>query len=246
MREQAAALSTEEIIRTLRLYAQAERQIRSGSPLHLPLELALVESVLDSEEQRGDAVPTCSVQQLADQAQGEPSAMSKPEPTPVTEEAALPPAAAAIEGEMGLQQVQTVWPDILREVRIRSVSAEALLKACAPVGVEDGRVILGFRYPFHRDKVEEQGNRALIEDVVRSVLTGARSIHCVLGTEPAAEAPPSAQGNSPFAGDPKAASDSGAEPHEEEEGSGLAAVADDPVVQAMVSKYGAKVVNVQQ
>jgi DNA polymerase-3 subunit gamma/tau len=60
MREQAAELSTEEILRTLRLFAQAERQIRSGSPLHLPLEMALVESILDSEERRGEVVPTSS------------------------------------------------------------------------------------------------------------------------------------------------------------------------------------------
>ena len=115
----------------LRLFAQAEHQIRSGSPLHLPLELALVESILDSEDQRlnpgdqrGEVAPTSSAQQPTEEMQIEPAVLTNPDPKTVAEESQPPSASTRAEGEVGLAQVETVWPDILREVRIRSVSAE--------------------------------------------------------------------------------------------------------------------------
>jgi hypothetical protein len=157
----------------------------------------------------------------------------------------------------GLEQVQSAWPHILRQIRARNVAVEALLKVCEPTGVDDRRVTLSFQYSFHRDKVEEQANRALIEEVMDALLGGPHSIHCVLGGESQADGTPSPRGTTADTtgtesrplrptGVRKAGAADGRQDQERSvDEDKLAAVADDPVVQAMVNQYGAKVVDVQ-
>ncbi len=247
MRKQALELPTHQILRALHLFTQAEQQMRRESLLQLPLELALVESIVDTREERPEVMSRSPAQPVAKTAPTEVKAVRETKPEAAAEDkSTVPtPAPAPIRGEIGLSQVRTAWPQILREVRSRSVSAEALLKACEPVGMEEGRVILGFRYPFHRDKVEEQANRALIEDVVRSTLSGVHSIRCILGSTPPAGAPPSASEEEPDPGGQNSPPVPGASAEEGRAGDRLASVANDPVVQAMVNQYGARVVDVQ-
>jgi DNA polymerase-3 subunit gamma/tau len=245
MREQAAELSTRQILRTLRLFTQAERQMRGGSPLQLPLELALVESIVNNEEARPGVVSPPRTQPVAEVTRSEVKPVGETKSDVVARGGGVSPVPAPTQGKAGLSQVQTAWPQILRGVRSRSVSAEALLKACEPVGMEEGRIILGFRYPFHRDKVEEQANRALIEEVVSSVLSGVHSIRCILDSSPPADASLSASEEEPAPAGRSAPQAPGAQSQEGSDGDRLAVVANDPVVQAMVNQYGARVVDVQ-
>jgi hypothetical protein len=93
--------------------------------------------------------------------------------------------------------------------------------------------------------VQEQANRALIEEVVRSILSGVQSIRCILGSTPPTDAPPSASDEEPGPGGRSALPVPGAAAEQGSRGDRLAAVANDPVVQAMVNQYGARVVDVQ-
>jgi len=245
MREQADELPTRQVLRALHLFNQAEQEMRRGSPLQLPLELALVETVLNAGEKQAEAEFPSPPQPVTETAPSGAKAIRESRPEAAAEVSGSPTAFAPAHGEVGLAQVQTAWPQILRGVRSRSVSAEALLKACEPVGTEEGRIVLGFRYPFHRDKVEEQATRALVEEVVSSVLGGVHSIRCILGSAAPTSTAPSASKEEPDSRDQS----SPPAPRTQVEGAGasdrLAVVANDPVVQAMVNQYGAQVVDVQ-
>ncbi len=238
MQEQAAELSTRQVLQALRLFNRAGQEMRGGFQPQLPLELALVEAILDAREGQAEAVSPSPAQPAAKRASRSAKAVREVRAEAMAEVKEPPPMPSPAQGEMGLAQVQAAWPQILRQVRSRSVSAEALLKACEPVGMEKGRIILGFRYSFHRDKVEEQANRALIEEVVSSVLGEVHSIRCVIGSSPLAGTPSSASKGEPGPEGWRA-------PEEAGPGDRLAAVANDPVVQAMMDRYGARVVDVQ-
>jgi DNA polymerase-3 subunit gamma/tau len=246
MREQATELSTRRILQALRLFNQAGQEIRGASPLHLPLELALVEAILSAGEGRKTVTSVSPVQPEAEAVPNAVTAIRETKPPAAAEAESPTSAPVQVRRVSGLARVQAAWPQILQHVRSRSVSVEALLKACEPVGVEEGRIILGFRYPFHRDKVEEQATRALIEEVVGSVLDGVHSIRCILAdgtpTQASSSSALDGAGDSAYQGN-----DPGNETQSERAGGGdrLASVADDPVVQAMVNQYGARVVDVQ-
>ena len=254
MQKQAAHLSTRQVLQALRIFNQAGQEMRRTTQPRLPLEMALVEVILNAgEEQTGTAylspaqpvakrIPTTAkaIQETkakTPQVEGTPSA--PPEPPPAEE-------------ETGLAQVKAAWPRILQTVHSRSVRAEALLNACQPTGMEEASIILSFRYPFHRDKAEEEANRALIEEAVSSVLGGAHPIRCVLGTTQPAITPPSHSkekrqpqgqaGPAEVVQEERAPAKSGEEVSPEEK---LTAATDDPVVQAMMERYGARVVDVQ-
>lgn len=238
MQEQAAELSTRQVLEALRLFNGAGREMRGGFQSQLPLELALVEAILNAREGQAEAAPRSPAQPVVKTASRRAKAIRETKQEAAAEVKGPPPAPSPAQGEIGLTQVKAAWPQILRRLRRRSVAAEALLKACEPVGMEEGRIILGFRYSFHRDKVEEQANRTLIEEVVSSVLGEVHPIRCVLGSAPPVGTPPSASKGKPKPEDRRA-------PEEVSPGDRLAAVANDPVVHAMMDRYGARVVDVQ-
>lgn len=229
MQEQAARLSTPQLLQMLRLFNRAGQEMRRGTQLQLPLEMALVEAALNAQELQTPAQPaagSAKVRARAVRKAGSEEVTEVQSPSPASSQA----TEEVTKRDIGLAQVRAAWPQILQRVRSRSVAAAALLKACEPVDMEEGRIVLRFRYSFHRDKVEEQANKSLVEEVVSSVLGEFYPIHCVLGGPSPTDAPPSASGEEP-------------RPEDQDK---LAAVANDPVVQAMMDRYGARVVDVQQ
>ena len=65
---------------------------------------------------------------------------------------------------------------------LRSVnrSLEALMRSGRPVSVEGGALLVGFAYPFHRDKVDEEANRRAVEDALTQLLGRPVRVRCVL------------------------------------------------------------------
>ena len=72
------------------------------------------------------------------------------------------------------------WGQILRSIRQRNRSVEAFLKDCEPMSVEADAVTLGFYYGFHRDRVNEDKNRKVIEEALADVAGGHYRVKCVL------------------------------------------------------------------
>jgi len=92
------------------------------------------------------------------------------------------------EGSVNLDQVVEAWPLVVEGVRPVDPSVQALLHAsyCRPIGVEGRIVVLGFRFDFHKGKIEEVRNRRIVEQVLSKVLNGNYGVRCVMD----AAAPP--------------------------------------------------------
>lgn len=98
-----------------------------------------------------------------------PAADTTPTPTP-------PPAAP--QPGILVHEARRRWNDILDLCGVKSRSLQAVLRSGQPVGSEDGTLVLGFPYPFHRERVEDQRNRAVVEEVVGQVLGQKVRIRC--------------------------------------------------------------------
>jgi len=72
------------------------------------------------------------------------------------------------------------WGQILRAVRPRNRHVEAFLKDCEPVSVEDDVVTLGFYYSLHRERVNEDKNRKIVEEALTDVAGRPYRVKCVL------------------------------------------------------------------
>jgi DNA polymerase-3 subunit gamma/tau len=244
MKGQAAQLSIRQLIKVVRLFNQAGLDLKASTQSQLPLELAFVDATLVEEEKANPpaarpspgAVPKTS-------AEASVAPISQTAPTGESAKAVRgggreEPRAASTGLKLTLSTVNSQWGRILGEAKLRNRSVEALLKSCRPLGVEGREVVLGFQYPFHKEKIEEPQNKALVESVVSQVVEGSCRIRCVLSpkgerrTQPVQEPVKRPQGDT-------------VENSGETLRNKYSSIAEDPLIQEAVSKYGAQIVDVQ-
>jgi len=239
MKKQAGRLPTEELVRAVKLFHQAELDLKASSQSQLPMELAFIEATFGEEPSSPTTrPPSRSVAKThtrpAEVAPSRSAMDDEPRP-PVKQKTEKEVQAASAGPELTLDTINSQWNRILQEVRLRNRSVEALLKSCRPLSVEGRGIVLGFYYPFHKEKVEEPQNKALVESVVSQVVNSTCHIRCVLS--------PKAESQAQRTPEP---------PKKMREGTGevskdkYPSIADDPLVQEAISKYGAQVVSIHE
>jgi len=77
------------------------------------------------------------------------------------------------------------WNEILEACGTINRSVQALLREARPVRGDGSTVVLGFPYDFHRQKIEEQKNRAIVEDTIHRVLRQRVRVECTAITRDA-------------------------------------------------------------
>jgi hypothetical protein len=98
---------------------------------------------------------------------------------------------------------------------------EALLKSCEPTEVRDGSVTLGFYHSFHKERMDDEKNRSVVEEALAAIAGRAYRVKSAL-----------------YAGDSRAK-------EQETEAVRRERLLANPVVNEAISRYGAKVVDVQ-
>jgi hypothetical protein len=81
-----------------------------------------------------------------------------------------------------MERVLEAWPTIVERIRPVDPSVQALLHPsyCRPIGVEGRIVVLGFRFDFHKGKIEEVRNRRIVEQALCKVMHGNLGVRCVM------------------------------------------------------------------
>ncbi|NTV30824.1 DNA polymerase III subunit gamma/tau [candidate division WWE3 bacterium] len=73
----------------------------------------------------------------------------------------------------------SIWPQVMDEIKKEKRTVEALLKDCTVLGLnESGQLLLDFKFEFHKKKVEENNNRAVLEGVVGRLLGRNITVVC--------------------------------------------------------------------
>ncbi|HOU23376.1 MAG: DNA polymerase III subunit tau [Chloroflexi bacterium ADurb.Bin180] len=101
-----------------------------------------------------------------------------PGPPAATEQAtatAIPPS-----DEAGLSWLVDNWGRVLQAVRVRNKAVEAFLKSCEPISVKQGVVTLGFYHAWHRERMNEDRNRRLVEEALSEVAGRPYRVECKL------------------------------------------------------------------
>jgi DNA polymerase-3 subunit gamma/tau len=232
---QAAQFDSRGLAQAVRLFTEAASEARAAWQPQLPLELAFVEAALPASNPapaQGPARTRTAEQPKARQAQPKPSPSKEAaQPAPVHETTSPPvatprpspppeppaPRAAAVT----LSQINDLWPELLGAVRRQDHKLEALLRDARIARLEGDVLIVDFKYEFHQNKVSEDRNRRLVEDVLGKLSGHRFQVRCEL-----------AQASSP-------ASQPGPPPARQP-------VEEDGLIQEAVEKLGAQVRDVEK
>jgi DNA polymerase-3 subunit gamma/tau len=119
---------------------------------------------------------TESVDRLSDA----PAQVTSPSPSP-----AQAPTPIHTNGALtrSVEQLIDLWPRIRLDVKAVNRRIEALLSSIDPVDVRGNEVILAAAYPFHRDRMNSDEVRVIVDEAISKVLQRPVTSTCVLRGE---------------------------------------------------------------
>ena len=177
-KDELSDFNTKETLSLIKGLNKAMGELSSSFIEQLPLELAIVEWV----EKYKDNSPN---KKTKSKQNNEPLNIDEKdsENLEVKEEKNL---------ERKVEQVtDDIWKKILAQIRPKSASTEALLRAAKPINYDGEILTLGVFYRFHKERLEENLHRRILEDTIASILGNPVRVVCTLtkqlSKEPASE-----------------------------------------------------------
>ena len=84
------------------------------------------------------------------------------------------------EVKIEMAEVEEKWGEILGAVKPYNHSVEAFLRAARPKKIKDGKLLIEVFYKFHKEKLEEEKNRRIVEMGLLKVFGGVVRFDCIL------------------------------------------------------------------
>ncbi len=160
-----AKLTKGDLFRLITLFAQAAIEIKVSPIPQLPLELAVVQWCEVEEENKVHA-------QKANPSGKKVS--NNPSPNGEMKK-------ASGNNDDGLSRIVDQWDDLLTGVGPLNHSVEALLRATRPVKMEGQFLTLEVFYKFHKERLETEKCRSIVEEVASQLLDTPVKLKCILG-----------------------------------------------------------------
>jgi len=169
----ASAVTTDGLLTAIRAFNRAATEGRAGWQPGLALELALVEAAAPPTT----APPPSTPSPAPRLATPPPTPRARPKPPAET---AAPPVTPSSAARPGFQVIVDKWADILKAAYRLDPRTQALLNSCRPLGVHDGRLVLGFGSEILREKMERGHSLSFASRAVEEVLGFPFGLRCVL------------------------------------------------------------------
>jgi DNA polymerase-3 subunit gamma/tau len=146
---------------------KAYERTKASAVAQLPLEIFVIESVgvgkVGGGEEKVSAKKAEDKKSIpGDIRNSQPvEIIAQAEPVKVTRSSAV--------GKYKLEDVVDRWGEVMKQVRPKNHSVEALLRSTRPVGFDGERLELEVFYKFHKDKLESEKCRQIVEGAVTDV-----------------------------------------------------------------------------
>jgi len=116
-------------------------------------------------------------------AEPEPAPEPKPEPVKAKAEPAETPTPTPPELNNEIERLRMNWRDVMEQApdEVKRTSAIAILRSAGvtPVAIEEDTVILAFRYPIHKEKMETAENQQAARAVISNFLGRPCQVRCI-------------------------------------------------------------------
>jgi DNA polymerase-3 subunit gamma/tau len=200
LKELAARTSLAQIAKAIKLFSQLELGFDSYSTL--PLELALVDCTQPAEERETPAPqvqyepppPVKEVSppkpQMVKPAPAAEPKLTPPKPQPVkpapaSEPKAEPTTPPQLHNE--IERLKQSWRQVIEQApdEVKRTPAIAILRSAGvkPVTIEGDTVVLAFRYPIHKEKMEAVENQQVAQKIISNFLGHPCHVRCVYEPE---------------------------------------------------------------
>jgi DNA polymerase III gamma/tau subunit len=157
--QEVAGFEIFELTQLIRLFSQAASDLKTSPIPQLPLELAVVEW-------------------LKEERLIEPSGKKKKE---TREKQPLPTGKTSPQDGQLFREIKERWSEVMAGVRPLNHSVEALLRASRPAGFQKDVLTLEVFYKFHKERLETDKCRSVVEEVTSEVINRPVKLRCVLG-----------------------------------------------------------------
>jgi DNA polymerase-3 subunit gamma/tau len=87
-----------------------------------------------------------------------------PEPQLIKNEAQI------ADSDFTINDVKKHWGQFILETKAKNHSLSAVLQSCQPVSVQAGIITIATKFTFHKDKLNEYGNKLTLEEVFAKIL----------------------------------------------------------------------------
>ena len=193
LKDLAAKANLTQILRAVKLFGQLELGLDHHSTL--PLELALVDSILTSDEEKEshktqtEPIPHQPAKAATTPVEP-PSSEIKPAEAELTAESvATPEPATFTPPQPGneIKELKSNWKGVTAQAPedTKRTSAIAILRSAGvkPVAFENDTVTLAFKYPYHKEKIEEVENQKIVEKILSHYLGRSLKVRCIYQPE---------------------------------------------------------------
>jgi len=176
LKEVASRTSLARIAKAIKLFSQLELGLDSYSTL--PLELALVDCTQPPVAEKEIPAPQVQYEPPPPVKEVAPPKPKLVKPMPAVEPKQAPPKAKATsptpEPHNEIERLSQNWRQVIEQAPedIKRTPAMAILRSAGvkPVAIEDDTVVLAFRYPIHKEKMEAVDNQQVAEKIISNFL----------------------------------------------------------------------------
>jgi DNA polymerase III subunit gamma/tau len=228
--EATERLGLQRLLHIATSFADTDYSIRLAVIPQLPLEMAVLDSIIGPAQPAQDAAhqtampaqPVPRPQPRQDEPTAPRQSPREPEPaeipnaieptspglaamvrdrdrtpgqsagktTPATSKAASADVVAndnglaqAVGDGFTIEMLVDIWPRVRADVKSLDRRTEALLMEIEPIDITADEIVLAAAYEFHRDKLNEEDRRALVESVIGRRVGRTIRVSCVLRSE---------------------------------------------------------------
>jgi DNA polymerase III subunit gamma/tau len=157
----------DKLIKLIEGLDRAYEQMKTAAVMQLPLEIWVIENSKIQIPSSNQSEPIKNIQTekkvfeikkevVIEEVRGE---VNPP----------MPMATAGQEGKYSLEDLVGKWPEIMKVVKPKNHSVEALLRSTKPLGFDGVALELEVFYKFHKDKLETEKCRQIVESSVSEV-----------------------------------------------------------------------------
>jgi DNA polymerase-3 subunit gamma/tau len=195
MKELAALINSTALLRAIRAFSYAAGDLRSGWRPQLPLELALVDSILDPSV----AEPVTAAKPAAAGTAGSggpvrpaavkvaPPAAAPPKPptitsAPIPASVSVPPAGSMIVDGLTLTRIRESWERVLSTIRQRDVRSHTLFAGTQPDALDGDLLSVMVTSDLVKQKCSRPETLLLLQGVLAEVFGSPMRIRFQVGS----------------------------------------------------------------
>ena len=169
--------SIEDLKKLIDMVSKATLELRAASIPQLPLELVILEWCKETK----NLEPRTENSGRENVSSQKSTGIKKQAVSSRKEEVSKEEIQGEYSNLADVAEIVSRWDQVLNGVRPLNHSVQALLRASRPLGMNGKFLILEVFYRFHKEKLEEQKSRAILEKVLQEVYGRPILVKCTLG-----------------------------------------------------------------